>query len=261
MVSRFIYSSLLFLFAIASQLSFATEEIIKVYTYHDKPPYVIFGQESNTIQAGIYLELVNHLNANSSANNDGLRYELSFLPRVRLESQLKTQQLDGIVIGVNPLWFGDSTKQKYLWSNTFMDDKDIFLVNSDSTIEFQQASDLKGLTIALGRGTYYKGISELIKQGKIKAASTNSSQQNLDMLAYQRADITIMSELTANYFFNNGYPRSSFKILAKPHDTFQRSLLIPKSQSHLLVFINRALNKLNLNSDWLVEYDDWLVSI
>jgi polar amino acid transport system substrate-binding protein len=213
------------------------KKTINVYTYHDKPPYVIYDTSINDIQAGIYLELIQHLNKLS----DKQHYQLIYMPRIRLELLLQDKELNGIIIGVNPLWFGDKDKQRYLWSESFMTDKDVFLVNAKSTFKFEQDSSLSGLTIALERGGYYKGITEMIKQDKITLSATNNSQQNLNMLAYNRANITIMSQLTANYFFNHGYKKSDFRILPQPHDTFQRYILIPKSMRQLIAPITNAL--------------------
>jgi len=246
--------TLLLSILLSSSAIASTKKTIKVYTYHDKPPYVINEANTHNIQSGIYLELVSYLNRFDKVN----QYSLSYMPRVRLESLLKEERLKGIVIGVNPLWFGDKQRKKYLWSEAFMDDKDIFLVNSNSSLDYKQTDDLVGLTIALERGTYYKGVTELIKQEKMTLAATNSSQQNLNMVAHHRADITIMSQLTANYFFNHGYQRSLFKIFPQAHDHFQRFILIPKSMKQLSQPINHALKSLNKTSDWLVQFDDWL---
>jgi polar amino acid transport system substrate-binding protein len=232
------------------------QEVINVYTYHDKPPYLLQDLNEN-IQSGIYLKLVSLLNE----LNPGQRFRLSYLPRIRLESLLKAGKLNGIVIGVNPIWFGDKKKTKYVWSEAFMDDKDIFLVNHESDLDYRDPSDLIGYTIALERGTYYKGITELIKLDQIKLAATNNSQQNLDMLSYHRADITIMSQLTADYFFSHGYAKNKFKVLKKEHDQFQRSILIPKSLSHLLTAINKSLLilKHNKHKNWLIDIESRLV--
>ena len=256
MTSPWNLAIVLLLLSLMSMSSIASsDKVINVYTYHDKPPYVIHQSNTHIIQSGIYLELVSYLNRVDSE----YQYQLTYMPRVRLERLLKDKQLDGVIIGVNPLWFADKDKNKYLWSEPFMDDKDIFLVNAESTLNYKQASDLAGLTIALERGTYYKGISELINQGEIELAATNSSQQNLNMLAYHRADITIMSQLSANYFFNHGYQRSLFKVLPQAHDFYQRFILIPKSLKHITKPINQALLKLNKTNDWLVQFDNWLV--
>ena len=251
-----IISLLLMLFLAPDSIA-GPQEIIKVYTYHDKPPYIIYDTDITDIQAGIYHELVDTLNK----NNDVQKYELIYMPRVRLELLLQKGKLQGVIIGVNPLWFGDKDKQRYLWSKPFMEDKDIFLMNAENQLNFKGITSLTGLTIAIERGTYYKGVTELINESKLELSPTNSSRQNLDMLAHQRADVTIMSQLTANYFFNQDYQRSSFKIIPQPHDIFQRSILIPKSMARVIAPINKTISKLNKKNDWLIQFDNWISAI
>lgn len=230
---------------------------VQVYTYHEKPPYFIHENKiTQSTQHGIYQDFVNYLNAEQS----NIRYELRFMPRLRLESQLTKEKLDGIIIGVNPLWFKDKEQTKYLWTNAIMKDKDMFLVNSESNINFSKTEEFIGLTFVLARGSYYKGITELAKQKKIKMSVTNNAQQNLDMLSHHRADVTIMSELTANYFFNKEYPREKFRILSTPHDTFERMILIPRSQKHLHQELSIIVEKAALDKTWQDTLEKWHVT-
>ena len=89
---------------------------------------------------------------------------------------------------------------------------------------------------------------------------TNNAQQNLDMLSHHRADVTIMSELTANYFFNKEYPREKFRILSTPHDTFERMILIPRSQKHLHQELSIIVEKAALDKTWQDTLEKWHVT-
>jgi polar amino acid transport system substrate-binding protein len=206
--------------------------------------------------AGIYHDFVEYLNIQQ--NNH--KYELHFMPRLRLENLLNDGELDGIIIGVNPLWFKDKEQKKFLWTSSIMNDRDIFLVNSESNINFSKTEEFIGLTFVLARGSYYKGITELAKQKKIKMSVTNNAQQNLDMLSHHRADVTIMSELTANYFFNKEYPREKFRILSTPHDTFERMILIPRSQQHLHQELSTIGKKSAIDKLWQDKLEKWHVN-
>jgi polar amino acid transport system substrate-binding protein len=233
---------------------------VKVYTYHDKPPYFMHSNKNNqpvgTSEAGIFLDFVNYLNTQQNNN----WYELHFMPRLRLENLLNDGELDGIIIGVNPLWFKDKEQKKFLWTSAIMNDRDIFLVNDESSINFNKPEEFIGLTFVLARGSYYKGITELAKQEKIKMSVTNSAQQNLDMLSHHRADVTIMSELTANYFFNNQYPRDQFRILTTPHDIFERMILIPSSQKHLHQELSTIVKTAASDKAWQDKLEQWHVN-
>ena len=160
---------------------FAAERV-NIFTYDKRPPYVIEDDNSRNIQQqGIYIDFVNYLNAQQ---ND-FDFELHFLPRVRLDGLLKSNNLDGIVIGVNPTWFSDTKREKYLWTSAIMNDKNVLLVNDklkyNSYIKNEQ---FIGNRIAITRGTYHKGMSELIEQGKIDVFLTNNEMQSLAMMSH-----------------------------------------------------------------------------
>lgn len=244
----------LFILGISLSSSLHAKDVVKVYTYHDKPPYFIhLKNDTESNHSGIYYDFINYLNTQQSK----VIFKLKFMPRIRLENELKQNQLDGIVIGVNPLWFSDKNREKYLWSHPIMIDQDIFIVNKNSRILSPEVEELIGLKIALTRGSYYKGISELIKKRAIDLAATNTAQQNLEMLAYKRADITIMSQLTAKYFFNNLYPKKQFRVLDQPHDTFERMLLIPNNQSHLYKELNQITMTALSDKRWTKQLNKW----
>ena len=59
-----------------------------------------------------------------------------FVPRKRINRLLAAGKLDGMVLGVNPNWFGDPQKQKYLWSSPIMYDTDEFVSHADQAFEY-----------------------------------------------------------------------------------------------------------------------------
>lgn len=246
----------IFLMTLGLSSNLQAKEIVKVYTYHEKPPYFIHSvDKTDSKQSGIYYDFIDYLNSQQR----NLSFELHFLPRVRLESQLNADKLDGIIIGVNPLWFADKNRSKYLWTTAIMNDQDVFLVNSDSNITSSHTEDFIGLTLALARGSYYKGISELIEQGEIQLAATNSAQQNLEMLSYNRADATIMSQLTVNYFLNKTYSKKDFRVLATPHDKFERMILIPKNKAVIYPELSKIVQRAQFDNLWQGQLEKWRI--
>jgi len=226
------------------------------YTYHKKPPYTFVGQtqQSHTLeQKGLYQAYVDYLNVHL----DGLQIKLKFIPRLRLESQLRSGELDGAIIGVNPLWFNDKDEVDYLWSAAFMQDQDVIVVRAGGAFPYGKPVDLVGRLLALPRGGYFWGVSELIAAGKIQVFETNTERQNLEMLALGRVHGTIMSILSAHYFFNHELKHSKFEILNTPHDTFARRVLFPQylkaRYQQLAAIIKESLN----DPLWLEELARW----
>lgn len=230
-------------------------EKVSVYTYHKKPPYFIPNTEnSNLHQEGIYVDFVNYLNSQQNK----YVFELYFLPRIRLENLLNLSSLDGIVIGVNPNWFLDTKREKYLWTRPIMNDQNIFLVNEKRRYKnYINNEQFIGSKIALTRGSYHKGISELVKQGKVEVFFTNSDRQNLEMLVYNRVDFTIMTPLTVNHFSKYNDFKKNFHILATPHYEYERMILIPKNKADLFTSVNKIVQQAESDKLWQDKFKIW----
>ena len=206
-----------------------SKEILNVYTYHNKPPYF---DSQYPQRPGIYKNLLDQLNA----DQDKFQLQLRYLPRKRLNQALAKDQLDGIVIGVNPLWFKDKKREKYLWSAPFMQDMDIFVTSG--SLENIDTKDFTGLRFSLTRGNYYKGISEEISAGRITLIESQSALQSIQMLSHNRADISILSEATADYYQVGNLGLS---VLNVPHAQFERHLLFPQRFGHALQVLDPLL--------------------
>ncbi len=228
----------------------AAKERFTLYTYHNKPPYyfgsIPSGREDHAT-TGIYRDFVAYLNAHLR----DIEVHVEFSPRVRLEGDLRKGQLNGAIIGVNPLWFKDKGKNRYLWSGSFMKDKDVIVVKAGERFPYAHPRDLEGKSLALPRGLYFWGVTERIKEGKILVFETNSDMQNLGMVEFGRADATIISILSAQYFFTQRLAGGVLNILNTPHDQFDRMILFPKSKRRQFEMLNHYVNKALKDKDWL----------
>ncbi len=200
--------------------------VFTLYTYHDKPPYYENNHhgEASTPPPGIYKALVDYLNSKQS----NWVIKLAFQPRKRLESQLNANRLPGGIIGVNPVWFKDKEKSRYLWSPPFMQDKDVVVTRKSDAFDYQHPNDLVGMRLALPRGLYFWGVTELVNANKIEVYETSSDVQDLQMVLLNRADATITSALTFQHFSRALFKANDFAVLATPHDKFERMILFPK---------------------------------
>lgn len=208
-----------------------SREVLNVYTYHNKPPYF---QSQRPTQAGIYKNLLDQLNA----DQDQFLLQLRYLPRKRLNQALEQGRLNGIVIGVNPIWFKDSEQKKYFWSPPFMSDMDIFVTSG--SLKEADNKDFSGLRFSLTRGNYYKGISEQIKAGRIRLIESQSALQSVQMLSHDRADISILSESTAKYY---QVQDRGLVILNEPHARFKRHIMFPKQFKQAMEIINPLITQ------------------
>ncbi len=229
------------------------QEQFNFYTYHNKPPYLFSTQRSQEQAGGLYRAYVKYLNA----LQQDFSIQLVFLPRLRLNRELSQGALQGAVLGVNPVWFNDTDKIKYLWTGAFMADKEVLVVKRGLAFPYAAPKDLIDKSLALPRGAYFFGVSELIVAGKITAFETTSEIQNLEMVEFKRVDATIMSLLTAKYFLSHQFKSSLFEILKVPHDTYQRQVLFPKSQSRVFTKLVKIINQSFTDPVWIAELKRW----
>ncbi len=247
-------SLLALLLAFFVQVGFCqAQEEFKFYTYHNKPPYVLDASLPKEKVTGLYRAYVKYLNAQQQDFN----IELVFLPRLRLEGELTQGALQGAVIGVNPRWFNDKAKTRYLWTGAFMADKDVLVVKRGLAFPYAAPEDLIGRSLALPRGAYFFGVSELIAAGKIIAFKTTSELQNLEMVEFKRADATIMSLLTARYFLSHQFKSSRFETLKVPHDSYTRRVLFPKNKHLAFKRLVNIINQSFTDPVWLAELNKW----
>ena len=224
------------------------------YSYHDKAPY--YGHvsgEGDALVTGIYSDFVQFLNARQEV----YRIRIEFLPRVRLDQKLERGTLRGAVIGVNPVWFRDRERTKYLWSAPFMHDEDVIIVRQGNTFPYEHPRDLVGKQLTLPRGLYWWGVTELIRDGKIQAEETEQDLQNLEKVALGRSDATITSVLSFKHLMRVHFPGGGLEALPTPHDRFERMLLFPRDQEEALRVLSPLLDSALDDPAWIKELEKY----
>lgn len=194
-----------------------------LYVYHHKPPYII----DLEAQKGLYFDLAKLINAVQKEQ----QVEVRFVPRKRLDKQLEQQTLKGFILGVNPAWFDDRKKQKYLWSGPLMYDTDEFVSHVDQPFEYYHPSSLYGNQVGAIAGYYYRHLDQGVEQANIQRVNVNSEEALLEMILKRRVSIAIVSRSTTEYLVaKNGWKRV-FHFSQNPHETYFRAILAPKNSA------------------------------
>jgi polar amino acid transport system substrate-binding protein len=236
---RFVLAGLALL--LASTGAMAAE--IKLYAYHLKPPYIIDAEKGT----GLYFELAKRLNQVQTQH----RYTTVYLPRKRLESLLEQEQLDGLVLGVNPHWFNDASQHRFAWSHGWIKDRDIVISRSDQPVNFSRPDSLVGKRVGMSLGYYYFGVSELADKGQLTRDNSPNESVTLEKLVKGRVDAMIITQRTLNHLYKQ-HPEYVGKLFIAPipHDTYERMILLPKAQQALVPVLNQSLAKLAEDPHW-----------
>ena len=235
---KFILLALLFSFTGFIQ----AKELVNVYVYHLKPPFVV----DLVKQQGLYFDFSKYMNE-ASPNYE---FHTIFVPRKRITSMLEQGKFDGILLGVNPVWFKDKEETKYLWSDTVLIDRDDFVSLKDNPFEYTQPMSLKGKILGGVRGFYYRGINELVEQKEITRVDTVGEDALLHMLLNKRIDTAIISQSAFKYMTQDEELRSQFHLSKIPHDEFARRILFPKNLEALYQELHPKINAMYSDKLW-----------
>jgi len=221
----------------------AAEKVaVNIYVYHLKPPFIV----DLAKKEGLYFDFSTFLNKKSLR----FHFETVFVPRKRAEYMLKHQQLDGALLGVNPVWFNDKAETKYLWTDKILTDEDEVVSLIKNKIVYLGADSLIGLTLGGVLGFYYYGIDELVTEGKITRQNTIGEKELLLMLQYGRVDVGIISRSTLRYIFSQEPWQALYYISPRPHDTYDRRILIPHNNQMLFNLLAPIIAQLDTDEDW-----------
>ncbi|MBI3714075.1 MAG: transporter substrate-binding domain-containing protein [Burkholderiales bacterium] len=234
--------SFVLLGVISPQMSYA-REVVKVYTYHLKLPLVI----DEVAHTGMYFDVLRYFNQHQS----DYQYELHYLPRRRLDALVNDGKLDGLVIGVSPLWFGDVNESKYAWTKSFVHDTDEVISLRETAFEFTDPESLLGKKVGLVFGYYYRGVSELAQAGKLKRDDASSEDHHFRKLLAQRIDVAIISRSNYEYVMKiQPEWAARFHVSKIPHDQFERRILLPQHLSKLQHDLNKLIEKMHHDPAW-----------
>ncbi len=234
---------ILALYLVDIEQSIAQEKTtIPLYSYHLKPPLII----DQDLQTGIYYDLTRWLNESS----DKYHFDLVFLPRKRLDKMLSEQQFNGVLIGVNPLWFDDKNESKYLWTDKIFIDKDEIVSLKSRPVNYQDPQSLIGKVLGGVRGFYYLGINELVRENQIVRVNTVKEVDLFAMLLNERVDFAVITESTYQYMVNQYHWQDKFFVAATPHSIYSRRLLIPHALNHVYQELAAKIKLLSTDPNW-----------
>lgn len=221
---------------------FAEQRYVTAYAYHLKPPFIT----NLSAEQGLYYDLSRFLSQNSE-----YEFYTIFVPRKRIDKLLADKQLDGIVIGVNPKWFADIHQQKYHWTQSFFEDRDEFISLKTQRFDYSGADSLAGKTLAGVRGFIYANIEPALAQNRMQRFNTIGEKEVINMILKGRANTGIVSRSTFDYLYPRIPAMQNLYISERPHDQFERKILVPKNKTKLHAEITAKLTEIQQDPRWL----------
>ena len=232
---------LIWLVLLAPGWAAATEVIL--YAYHLKPPYIVDREKG----VGLYYDLARYLNEHVP----GYTFRTVYLPRRRLEHDLELGRLNGLVVGVNPNWFKDEARTRYMWTPPILHDDDIVVSLKTRPVKYEGPESLVGKHVGLAMGYYYFGVDELVRANRVRRDDAISEEASLEKLLRERVDAAIVTRRTLDFLLRR-HPdwQGRFYVAHTPHDSFDRMVLVPKEFGYLMPDLNAALGPILHDPEW-----------
>ncbi len=219
----------------------AVAETITVYAYHNVPPLVINNEK------GISFDLVDALNRYTKGNPG---FKLMVVPRTRLNELIRRPDFNAVVTEATPEWFNDQNRSRHLWTDVYLEDRDVILSNPNKPLDFTGIADFKGKVFSGITGHNYTEIDQLANDGLMERQNVSNERANLLKLAAAQIDFTILPLSTANYMLNDLALKDKIYIARNPYHVFAMRMLVPRNQPGVHKLLNDAIATLTTDAQW-----------
>lgn len=219
----------------------AGQPALEVLSHYDFPPF------HTGPGAGLSYELLDWLRSELQ-----LASEFSLLPRPRLDRRLAEPGWLGFIPWVNPVWFGDAQRQRYIWSEALMNDEDLVLLRPGLELDYRGPSSLRRLTVGGVNGHVYADIEPEIQAGRILRQDAISTELSLRKLMLGRVDVVFLSRSGLPWWARQ-LPDllKTVGIAPLPRQRFQRYLLLsPHMPAHNRDILLKGVAHMNQSSRW-----------
>ncbi|MGF1740071.1 transporter substrate-binding domain-containing protein [Vibrio profundum] len=210
------------------------ETKINVWTYYPSPPFSV-PKDGLSLTQILCKELTNK-------SNGKWVFEPKYLPRKRINHNL-AQGKSGIVLWASPVWFGDKEESKYDWTERVVWGQNEIVSLKGSSIEYTGPESMKGKRFGGVFGHYYKDIDEYVESKQITRNDTSSFQQNFDKLINERLDVIVIPRGELFHIMNKKGAKKDIYISKKPHQKYQRKILVTKDLVDVRDYINSQISK------------------
>jgi polar amino acid transport system substrate-binding protein len=219
----------------------ARGEVVNVYTSARVAPLLL--EDAH----GIYPDMVEYLNRKKLGD---LHFKLIYLPRKRLQLQVESGNLDGIVIGMMPHWFDDVAQKKYLWTVPFALDRYVVVLQPGQAYSATSPGALSGRSLGMVLGYSYPELDDWVRRQGLIRSDAISDEHNLEKLGLHRIDSVAAAESVVRYYMKVHAQQEKFQLHALPSRQTERRFLVPHAKAAVYNQIAPVLRKLKDDPEW-----------
>jgi len=246
-IARGALSALVLLCLLLAMPLRAGADRITVWVYHDFPPFVV---DADT-QTGMSFNLARMLTERAQGR---YAFDVVVLPRQRLNAELENDA-PGVVLWVNPLWFGDAGRDTYLWTAAVLNDRNDVISPMEEPFTYDGPTSLDGKTLVGVKGHRYPGIDLRIAAGTVDRMDVSSEAALVQFIASGRGSVGVIAHSAAWYFVQSYGLEDHVHFAPAAHSTYQRFIMVQPQLPDVHAFVQENLPAITASQDWQAMLD------
>ncbi|MDM4766559.1 transporter substrate-binding domain-containing protein [Pelomonas sp. SE-A7] len=174
------------------------------------------------------------------------------LARGPLDALIAKPGWNGAVVWANPRWFDDLDRQRFLWTEAFMQDSDIVVSLRRQPIDYlDEGRSLENFVVAVERGHRVADVEWLIAAGRLRRIDVTQAVDGLVELRDGRVDAVFVQAISLPHFRRQLPELDSWLYVApQPRDTFGRHAFTARGNASLRNFLAAQLSVLSQDPAW-----------
>ncbi|HEY0955948.1 MAG TPA: transporter substrate-binding domain-containing protein [Roseateles sp.] len=221
----------------------AAPQTLPLYTAYTDPPLDATSPGNLTARLARWL---------SERSEGRYRFVPTQLPRGPLDALVAKPGWTGAVVWANPVWFGDTRQQRFLWTSAFMQGADLVVSRREQPVEYLlEGRSLQGLSVASVAGHRLVDLDGLVAAGKLRRVDAPRALDGLHLLQQGRVDAALVQAISMDYFRQELPGLDGWLYVARqPRDTYGRHAFTALGQTALRDFLARQLPALAADPEW-----------
>lgn len=236
---------LLSLVLLLSSGGLAAAEQVPFYTYYNAAPFALDEPPSASSYS---VRLAAWLTAQSAGR---YQFVVRQVPKLRLERMLTKADWSGVVAWANPAWFGDSQRQRFLWTRGFMRDSDVLVSRQAEPVWLSALGDGSARRFGGIIGHRYAVLEPYLQSGQLLREDAQTELSNARKLQRGRIDVLLLQTSSLPYLRGELEGFDQWALVSwPPLVRFERHLFTNRTNVQLLAFLDQALLALMQAPEW-----------
>lgn len=223
----------------------AAVEKISLYSHYTTAPFAVEGvppQLSYTVRLAAWL---------SDKSAGRYLFEARQMPRLRLNRIVAQADWQGVVAWANPLWFADPERQRFLWSNALMSDRNVLVSRQVDQLLFPAQEPAQPLHLGAISGHFYADLEPFIQRGLLLLEDAQNDLSNVLKLQHGRVDIVVVQASSLAYLRSQMADFDQWASVSPTlQPSYQRYLFTSTANPQLMAFLQQALLQWAQAPEW-----------